>query len=88
MTFFLLSLQNLCFLSHMTQIEAQRLDHLHEIFKNDLAVLPEFPNGLVIAPLPANRTQKVLDCGYGSAAWAVDVAREYPQWNVRATDSL
>lgn len=71
--------------SHMMQIEAQRLDHFHEILKIDLAVLPDFPNGLVIAPLPANRTQKVLDCGYGSAAWAADVAREYPRWNVCAT---
>lgn len=27
---------------------------------------------------PVSQLKRVLDCGYGSGAWAVEVAEEYP----------
>lgn len=57
------------------QDEADRLRVEHEVF-NAL-----FDGRLVFPPLPALR--RVLDCGFGAASWAIDVAEQFPTCEVR-----
>lgn len=45
-----------------------------------------FDNRLIFPPL--NRPRRVLECGYGTAAWAIAVAEQYPRAEVRPTPSL
>lgn len=40
-----------------------------------------FDNRLIFPPLPALR--RVLECGFGSASWAIDVAEQFPSCEVR-----
>lgn len=39
-----------------------------------------FDNRLIFPPI--RNPQKILDCGYGSGAWAVATAEEYPEAEV------
>ncbi|KAJ5112572.1 hypothetical protein N7532_000617 [Penicillium argentinense] len=50
--------------------EAQRLDHQQRIFQRI------FDDRLIFPPI--RRLKRVLDCGHGSASWAVEVAEQYP----------
>jgi len=38
-------------------------------------------DGKLIFP-PVTNLRNVLDCGYGAASWAVDVAESYPECEV------
>jgi ubiquinone/menaquinone biosynthesis C-methylase UbiE len=41
-----------------------------------------FDNRLIFPPVV--RPQRILECGFGAAHWAVDVAEHYPDAEVRA----
>ncbi|KAM3067417.1 hypothetical protein ACMFMG_011567 [Clarireedia jacksonii] len=43
-----------------------------------------FENRLIFPPL--TRPRRILDCGYGTADWAVDVARQNPRCEIIAVD--
>jgi hypothetical protein len=57
------------------QDEAERLELQQRVFNR------VFDDRLIFPPV--SRPKKVLDCGYGSGAWAVEVAEEYPECEVR-----
>jgi ubiquinone/menaquinone biosynthesis C-methylase UbiE len=61
-----------------SQTERERLDKQH-------AVLQMIFDGRLIFP-PIENPQNILDCGYGSGAWAVDVAEKYPECRVCSSD--
>jgi hypothetical protein len=48
---------------------------MHDVFNR------MFDGRLVFPPVP--RLRRVLDCGFGSASWAMDVAEQYPDCEVR-----
>ncbi|MCJ1370701.1 hypothetical protein MMC20_001914 [Loxospora ochrophaea] len=58
--------------------ETDRLLLQHQVF--DIL----FDNKLIFPPITNPRT--VLDCGYGAASWAVDVAENYPDCTVYGID--
>ncbi|RDW90823.1 uncharacterized protein DSM5745_02598 [Aspergillus mulundensis] len=58
--------------------EAERLELQHRILSK------VFDNRLVFPPIP--RLRRVLDCGYGTGAWAVDVAEQNPDCEVIGID--
>lgn len=60
------------------QEEAQRLDEQQRVF------LRIFDHRLIFPPI--RRLRRVLDCGHGSASWAVDVAEQYPECEVIGVD--
>jgi ubiquinone/menaquinone biosynthesis C-methylase UbiE len=62
-------------LTNCPQAERERLDMQHE------ALQMVFDKRLIFPPI--ENPQMILDCGYGSAAWAVDVAEKYPDCRVR-----
>lgn len=57
------------------QEEAERLDLQHRIFNR------VFDNRLIFPPIP--RPQQILDCGYGTGSWAIEVAEQYPDCDVK-----
>ncbi|KAL6239244.1 hypothetical protein BDW75DRAFT_227377 [Aspergillus navahoensis] len=58
--------------------EAERLDLQHRIFSK------VFDNRLIFPPIP--RLRRVLDCGYGTGSWAIDVAEQNPDCEVIGVD--
>jgi hypothetical protein len=58
------------------QEEAERLELQHKVFNR------VFDNRLIFPPIP--RPQRVLDCGYGTASWAIEVAEQHPECEVRS----
>ncbi|KAJ5124011.1 uncharacterized protein N7515_007836, partial [Penicillium bovifimosum] len=60
------------------QEEAQRLEDQQQVFQKI------FDNRLIFPPI--RRLRRVLDCGHGSASWAVDVAEENPDCEVIGVD--
>ncbi|KAL5336185.1 S-adenosyl-L-methionine-dependent methyltransferase [Aspergillus crustosus] len=58
--------------------EAERLDLQHRILSR------VFDNRLVFPPI--SRLRRVLDCGYGSGSWAIDVAEQNPDCDVIGVD--
>ena len=62
---------------NVAQEEIDRLFEQHEILK---MVFHDRVDRLFLAPV-TNLT-RVLDCGHGSAAWAVEVAELYPECQV------
>lgn len=40
-----------------------------------------FENRLIFPPVP--RPRRILECGSGSGAWAIEVAEQYPECEVR-----
>jgi len=58
----------------VTQDEISRLRAQHAVLNR------VFDNRLIFPPM--NHLRRVLDCGYGTASWAVDVAEQYPQCQV------
>lgn len=48
---------------------------MHEVFNR------VFDNRLIFPPLPTPR--RILDCGFGAASWAIDVAEQFPTCEVR-----
>lgn len=61
------------------QEEAQRLQLFHHIFH----VL--FDKRLIF-PSPIPNPRRILDCGFGSASWAIEVADSYPRCEVIGVD--
>ena len=57
------------------QGEIERLEAQHRVFNL------MFDGKLIFPPL--TKVENVLDCGYGSASWAIEVAEEYPDCEVR-----
>lgn len=60
------------------QEEAERLEHQNRVFNLI------FDGRLIFPPLHGLRN--VLDCGYGSASWAVEVAESYPNCEVNSVN--
>ncbi|KAL2834469.1 S-adenosyl-L-methionine-dependent methyltransferase [Aspergillus cavernicola] len=58
--------------------EAERLELQHRVFSR------AFDNRLVFPPIPDLR--RVLDCGYGTGSWAIDVAEQNPNCEVIGVD--
>ncbi|KAL4957131.1 S-adenosyl-L-methionine-dependent methyltransferase [Aspergillus filifer] len=58
--------------------EAERLDLQHRIFSR------VFDHRLVFPPI--SRMRRVLDCGYGTGSWAIDVADQNPDCEVIGVD--
>ncbi|KAK2759516.1 hypothetical protein FQN54_002995 [Arachnomyces sp. PD_36] len=58
--------------------EAERLELQQRVFNK------VFDDRLIFPPV--SQPKKVLDCGYGSGAWAVEVAEEYPGCEVIGID--
>ncbi|KAJ5974419.1 hypothetical protein N7481_011629 [Penicillium waksmanii] len=58
--------------------EAQRLDEEQRVFQRI------FDDRLIFPPI--RRPRRVLDCGHGSASWAVEVAEQYPDCQVIGVD--
>lgn len=56
------------------QEEAERLENQHRVFNLIF-------DGRLIFP-PVQNVRDVLDCGYGTASWAVEVAECYPSCEV------
>ncbi|KAF5863161.1 hypothetical protein ETB97_010506 [Aspergillus alliaceus] len=60
------------------QEEAERLELQHQVFSK------VFDNRLIFPPIP--RPRKVLDCGYGTASWAIEAAERHPECEVIGLD--
>lgn len=60
------------------QAERERLDRLHRILQL------VFDHRLIFPPVES--PQRILDCGYGSGAWALEVAEKYPECQVYGVD--
>ncbi|KAJ5599258.1 hypothetical protein N7450_000325 [Penicillium hetheringtonii] len=58
--------------------EAARLDEQQRVFQRI------FDDRLIFPPI--RRPRRVLDCGHGSASWAVEVAEQYPDCEVIGVD--
>ena len=56
------------------QDEIERLQYMHQIFNM------MFDNRLIFPPIP--RPRRILECGSGSGAWAMEVAEQYPECEV------
>ncbi|EGS21106.1 uncharacterized protein CTHT_0029470 [Thermochaetoides thermophila DSM 1495] len=72
------ALENGVYFAPVDDDEIDRLQYMHAIFNM------MFDNRLIFPPIP--NPQRILDCGYGSAAWAIDVARQYPECEVLGID--
>lgn len=63
-------------LNTANQEEIARLGNMHTMLRT------VFDNRLIFPPVV--RPQRILECGFGAAHWAVDVAEHYPDAEVRA----
>lgn len=64
---------------HCCQEEAQRLQLFHHVFHILFDKRLIFPG-----PIPSPR--RILDCGFGSASWAIEVADSHPRCEVIGVD--
>ncbi|PYH78144.1 S-adenosyl-L-methionine-dependent methyltransferase [Aspergillus uvarum CBS 121591] len=60
--------------------EVERLELQHQVFNK------VFDDRLIFPPLPSDNPERILDCGHGTGAWAVEVAEQYPQCEVIGVD--
>ncbi|OIW32463.1 S-adenosyl-L-methionine-dependent methyltransferase [Coniochaeta ligniaria NRRL 30616] len=72
------ALENGIYYGPVDEHEADRHRFMHEVFNR------MFDNRLIFPPLPAPR--RILDCGFGSASWAIDVAEQFPTCEVTGID--
>ncbi|KAL2292650.1 hypothetical protein FJTKL_07756 [Diaporthe vaccinii] len=72
------ALQQKIYFGPVDEEEAQRLQLFHHVFH----IL--FDRRLIFPPIPNPR--RILDCGFGSASWAIDVADSYPRCEVIGVD--
>ncbi|KAL4916958.1 S-adenosyl-L-methionine-dependent methyltransferase [Aspergillus aurantiobrunneus] len=72
------SIENKISFEPVDEDEAERLDLQHRIFSR------VFDNRLVFPPI--SRLRRVLDCGYGTGSWAIDVAEQNPECEVIGVD--
>jgi hypothetical protein len=64
---------NVCF-EPIDEDQIEQLNLQHEVF------MKTFDNRLIFPPL--NNPRRVLDLGYGTGSWAVEVAERYPACEV------
>lgn len=69
-----------CVASPFDQEEVDRLEHQQRVF--DLV----FDTRLIFPPI--QEPQRILDCGYGAGAWAVEVAEQFPDCQVSPTPCI
>ncbi|KAJ5334059.1 uncharacterized protein N7506_007842 [Penicillium brevicompactum] len=72
------SLDHRTYFGPIDEEEAQRLEDQQQVFQRI------FDNRLIFPPI--HQLERVLDCGHGSASWAVEVAEEYPECEVIGVD--
>ncbi|KUJ06271.1 UMTA methyltransferase [Mollisia scopiformis] len=72
------ALENLAYLAPMDEDEIERLNISHN-------VLSRVFDGRLIFP-PISRPRRILDCGYGTGAWAGEVAERFPRCEVLGVD--
>ncbi|KFY85035.1 hypothetical protein V500_08769 [Pseudogymnoascus sp. VKM F-4518 (FW-2643)] len=72
------SVENSIYFSPIDEDEIERLTRQHRL----LSIV--FDERLVFPPV--NNPRRILDCGHGSASWAVDVAEQYPRCEVYGVD--
>ncbi|KAL2159869.1 hypothetical protein VTH06DRAFT_2002 [Thermothelomyces fergusii] len=72
------ALENGIYFSPVDDDEIDRLQYMHGIFNM------MFDNRLIFPPIP--RPRRILDCGSGSGAWAMEVAEQYPECEVIGID--
>ncbi|KAL2153140.1 hypothetical protein VTH82DRAFT_4295 [Thermothelomyces myriococcoides] len=65
------ALENGIYFAPVDDDEIDRLQYMHGIFNM------MFDNRLIFPPIP--RPRRILDCGSGSGAWAMEVAEQYPE---------
>lgn len=71
------SIEHRTYFGPVDEEEAQRLEDQQQVFQRI------FDNRLIFPPI--RRLRRVLDCGHGSASWAVDVAEQNPDCEVRCS---
>ncbi|KAB8235331.1 S-adenosyl-L-methionine-dependent methyltransferase [Aspergillus alliaceus] len=72
------SIDHQIFFEPVDEEEAERLELQHQVFSK------VFDNRLIFPPIP--RPRKVLDCGYGTASWAIEAAERHPECEVIGLD--
>ncbi|CAG8115608.1 unnamed protein product [Penicillium nalgiovense] len=72
------SIEHRTYFGPVDEEEAQRLEDQQQVFQRI------FDNRLIFPPI--RRLRRVLDCGHGSASWAVDVAEQNPDCEVIGVD--
>ncbi|KAH6663497.1 S-adenosyl-L-methionine-dependent methyltransferase [Halenospora varia] len=72
------SIENLVYFVPVDDDEIERLLAMHNVLTR------VFDNRLIFPPLP--RPRRILDCGHGSASWAIEVAAEHPRCEVIGLD--
>ncbi|KAK0735860.1 S-adenosyl-L-methionine-dependent methyltransferase, partial [Apiosordaria backusii] len=69
------AVENSIYFGPVDDDEIERLHYQHELFNM------VFENRLIFPPIP--RPRRILECGSGSGAWAIEVAEQYPECEVR-----
>lgn len=72
------SIENRVYFEPIDDAEAERLELQHRVLSR------VFEDRLIFPPI--RRPRRVLDCGYGAGAWALDVADQYPNCEVIGVD--
>ncbi|KAK4043338.1 hypothetical protein C8A01DRAFT_43655 [Parachaetomium inaequale] len=72
------ALENGIYFAPVDDDEIDRLQYMHEIFNM------MFDNRLIFPPIP--RPRRILECGSGSGAWAMEVAEQHPECEVIGID--
>ncbi|KAE8349166.1 S-adenosyl-L-methionine-dependent methyltransferase [Aspergillus coremiiformis] len=72
------SIDHQIFFEPVDSEEADRMGIQHQVFSK------VFDNKLIFPPIP--RPQRVLDCGYGTGSWAIEVAEQHPECEVTGVD--
>ncbi|KAG4420878.1 hypothetical protein IFR04_005962 [Cadophora malorum] len=72
------AINNLSYLAPCDEDETERLNIFHN-------VLNRVFDGRLVFP-PIHRLRRILDCGYGTGAWASDVAEQNPRCEVLGID--
>ncbi|PSS25646.1 hypothetical protein M430DRAFT_48081 [Amorphotheca resinae ATCC 22711] len=72
------AISNLSYLAPTDEDEIERLHIMHDVLSRT------FDGRLIFPPLP--RPRRILDCGYGTASWASEVAEQHPRCEVIGVD--
>ncbi|KAK4678094.1 hypothetical protein QC764_304520 [Podospora pseudoanserina] len=71
------AVENSIYFAPVDDDEIERLHYQHELFNM------VFENRLIFPPVP--RPRRILECGSGSGAWAIEVAEQYPECETTAS---
>ncbi|KAK4166017.1 S-adenosyl-L-methionine-dependent methyltransferase [Cladorrhinum sp. PSN259] len=72
------AVENSIYFAPVDEDEVERLVYQHQVFNMI------FENRSIFPPIP--RPRRILECGSGSGAWAIEVAEEYPECEVIGID--